>query len=86
MSARLAAAMILLPLLAAPAVAANPPGPPWPEIVSPGAITLRWYPNDTSEAAAQAAADAHCAATGRAAVFAALEQVGSVQYGTYACR
>ena len=38
-----------------------------------------------AEAAAQAVAAAHCAATGRTAAFAALEQVGSVQYGTYRC-
>ncbi|HTV87980.1 MAG TPA: hypothetical protein VME41_03095 [Stellaceae bacterium] len=83
---RAAAALAVSALLTVPALAQSPPGPPWPEVVSPGGITLRWYPDDVSEATAQAVADMHCAAIGRTAVLAELEQDGSVQLGTYRCR
>lgn len=86
LSRRMAAVLAAAALFAAPAVAQSPPGPPWPEVVSPGGITLRWYPDDVSETAAQGAADMHCAATGRSAVLAALERDGSVEIGSYRCR
>ena len=65
---------------------AGPPGPPWPEVVSPNGITLRWYPDETSAAKAQLVADAHCAPSGRRAGIAAVEQNGSVQIADYRCR
>ena len=86
MSMRFATAVISLSLLALPAVAAeSPPGPPWPEVASPDSITLRWYPDTVSEAQARAVAASQCAATGRIAGFAALEQDGSAEIGTYRC-
>jgi hypothetical protein len=86
MSARFVAPLLLLPLLAFPAIAADsPPGPPWPVVISPDAITLRWYPDEVGEAQARAVASAHCAASGRAAGFGALEQDGSAELGTYRC-
>jgi hypothetical protein len=86
MSARVLGAIILLPLLALPALAADLAGPPWPEIVSPAGITLRWYSDDTSEAAAHQVAAAHCAATWRSAALAGLELDGSAEVGSYRCQ
>lgn len=86
MPGRFAAALFILSLMTAPAMAAGPLGPPWPEVMSPDGITLRWYPDEVSEAEAHHAADAHCSAIGRSAVFAAVEQDGSAEIGTYRCR
>jgi len=85
MSLRFAAAMLLLSLAVFPAVAADAPGPPWPEVISPGSITLRWYPDEISEPQARAVAAAHCAAAGRQVGLGALGQDGSVEIGTYRC-
>ena len=78
--------VLLLAALIALAGCAGPPGPPWPGVVSPNNITLRWYPDETSTAEAQLAADAHCAMSGRRAGLAAVEQNGSVQVADYRCR
>jgi hypothetical protein len=64
----------------------SPPGPPWAVVVSRDAITLRWYPDDTSQAEAQSVAEAHCMPTGRHAALAAIEQDGSVTVATWRCR
>jgi hypothetical protein len=82
---RAALAVVIAVVSAPPAMALQPPGPPWPEVISPDGITLRWYPDETSEAAAQQVADAHCAQAGRQATLAELEQNGSEQVGTYRC-
>jgi putative hemolysin len=64
--------------------------PPWTQSASADRIVLRWYPSDTdplsTQAAAQAKADAHCAPTGRRAALVANEQSGSVQIATFECR
>ena len=73
---RTAARALLVVLLSALAGCAGPPGPPWPEVISPGGITLRWYPDETSAAAAQQVADAHCAEDAR----------GSAEIASYRCR
>ena len=79
------AAVSLLSMLALPALAQNPPGLPWRIAVSPGAVALRWYPDELSEAQTRQTAAAHCAAIGRRAGFAALEQDGSAEIATYRC-
>lgn len=62
------------------------PGPPWPVAVAPGAITLRWYTDTTSEAQAKQVADAHCARSGRPAALIRAEQSGSAEIATYRCQ
>jgi hypothetical protein len=61
-------------------------GPPWPLSQSPSGIDLRWYPDDTSSAAADTAAQAHCQSQGKSAQLIAYEQDGSAQVGRYRCR
>jgi hypothetical protein len=77
-------AAVLIALLSL-AGCAGPPGPPWTEAVSPSQITLRWYSDDLSEAAARQVADAHCGAIGSSAELAAAEQDGSVEIASYRC-
>ncbi len=79
---RAAAAALLLGL----AGCVGPAGPPWALAASPSEITLRWYPDDTSETEALEVADAHCAATGRSAGIAAAEEDGSAEVASYRCR
>lgn len=87
MSIRYAALAMAIALLAAPsAMARYVPGPPWTEAASASGITLRWYPDETPEAAARQLADAYCAQLGGRAALTELEQDGSVQFGTYRCR
>jgi hypothetical protein len=85
MQARTVAALSLLALLAGCADA-----PPWVQSASAEQIVLRWYPSDANslatQAAAQAKADAHCAQTGRRAVFVGTELSGSAQLATYSCQ
>ena len=80
----------LAPLVIVLILAACSEPPPWTESVSADRIVLRWYPSDTdplsTQAAAQAKADAHCAPTGRRASLVANEQSGSAQIATYQCR
>lgn len=84
--AALLVALLLVAGFAGPAAAQNPPGPPWPVVVSPNGIALRWYPDDISEGQAHLVANAHCGATGHAAVLAGVEMDGSVELGSYRCR
>jgi hypothetical protein len=77
--------VVVVVILLALAGCAGPPGPPWPEIASPGGITLRWYPDEVSEAEAQQVAAAHCAVADRNARMAALERDGSAEIARYRC-
>ena len=61
-------------------------GPPWTLGQSPNGIDLRWYPDDTSSAAADAAAQVHCQSQGKSVELIAYEQDGSAQIGRYRCR
>jgi hypothetical protein len=61
-------------------------GPPWTLSQSPSGIDLRWYPDDTSSAAADTAAQTHCQSQGKSAQLIAYEQDGSAQIGRYRCR
>ena len=61
-------------------------GPPWTVNQSPNGIDLRWYPDDTPSAAADAAAQVHCQSQGKSAQLIAYEQDGSAQIGRYRCR
>ncbi len=76
------AIIVVLPLF----VAGCGEGPPWVTSASPDRIALRWYPPDTSPAAAQAVAQLHCGASGRRAELASTEQSGSAQFAEYLCR
>ena len=76
-TARAAGAAILLALAACG-------GPPWTLSQSPSEITLRWYPDDTPDAAADAAAKAHCRLSGKDAEFVSYTRDGSAKLGTYA--
>jgi hypothetical protein len=58
---------------------------PWVQAASRDVVVLRWYPDTHPDAAAQAKAAAHCAATGRNAALGATEISGSVQIATYYC-
>ena len=82
----LALATVSIMMFAGTAWAQSPPGPPWLQAASPGGITLRWYTDDLPEAAARQVANAHCAATGRAAGIAAIELDGSAEIATYRCQ
>ena len=64
----------------------GPPGPPWTEAASPNSITLRWYADDVSPAAARQVADAHCSSTGRNAALDTIELDGSAEIASYLCR
>jgi hypothetical protein len=58
---------------------------PAPPTARPTGIVLRWYPNDTSFAAADAAARAHCGAYGRVAELTAEQQDGSAETARFRC-
>ena len=60
-------------------------GPPWALSQSPSGITLRWYPDDTPDAAADAAAQAHCRSAGKDAQLVSYDRDGSAKLGTYRC-
>jgi hypothetical protein len=61
-------------------------GPPWTLDQSPDGITLRWYPDDTPDAAADSVAQIHCRSLGKNAELIAYDQDGSAQLGRYRCR
>jgi hypothetical protein len=61
-------------------------GPPWTLSGSPNEINLRWYPDGTSSAAADAVAQAHCRTWGKSAELVSYDQDGSAQIGRYRCR
>ena len=61
-------------------------GPPWTLSQSPDGIALRWYPDNTSSAAADSLAEAHCRSQGKHAELIAYNQDGSAQIGRYRCR
>lgn len=82
----LVAALVAVSAAGAASAQTTLAGPPWALAASPNGITLRWYPDDTSEAAAHSVADAHCAATGLPASLAAIERDGSAEIASYRCR
>ncbi len=82
MSTRAAVALALL----LPIGLSGCAGPPWAQAVSPDGITLRWYPNDAGEFAAQQIADAHCEPTGQPAAMHAIEEDPGAIIATYRCR
>jgi len=61
-------------------------GPPWTLSQSPTEISLRWYPDTTSSAAADTIAQQHCQSSGRKAELVSSTQDGSAQLATYRCR
>ena len=61
-------------------------GPPWTLSQSSSGIDLRWYPDDTSSAAADTVAQMHCQSQGKSVELIAYEQDGSAQIGRYRCR
>jgi hypothetical protein len=61
-------------------------GPPWTLSQSPTEISLRWYPDSTPTAAAQAIAQQHCQSSGKTAELVSSTQDGSAQLATYRCR
>jgi hypothetical protein len=61
-------------------------GPPWTLSQSPSEINLRWYPDDTPSAAADAVAQLHCQSWGKSAELVSYDQDGSAQIGRYRCR
>jgi hypothetical protein len=61
-------------------------GPPWTLSQSPTEISLRWYPDNTPSAAAQAIAHQHCQSSGKIAELVSSTQDGSAQLATYRCR
>jgi hypothetical protein len=61
-------------------------GPPWTLNQSPTEISLRWYPDDTSSAAAAAIAQQHCQSSGKNAELISTSQDGSAQLAKYRCR
>jgi hypothetical protein len=61
-------------------------GPPWTLSSSPNDITLRWYPDDTPDTAADSAAQSHCQSWGKNAELISYNQDGSAQLGRYRCR
>ena len=60
--------------------------PPWTLSRSPDAITLRWYIDDTSIAAARSIADLHCRSSGKTAALASDQQAGSIEVAEFRCR
>jgi len=61
-------------------------GPPWTLSQSPNGIDLRWYSDDTPNAAADTVARVHCRSYGKNAELIGYEQDGSAQLGKYRCR
>jgi hypothetical protein len=80
----------LSPRLCAPlvcaALLAGCSGPPWVTAQSPDQISLRWWSDDSTIAAAEQVADAHCARYGRSALLAQDQKSGSAEIADYACR
>jgi len=61
-------------------------GPSWTLSQSPTEISLRWYPDETDSAAAEAIAQQHCQSSGKNAELVSSTQDGSAQVATYHCR
>jgi hypothetical protein len=61
-------------------------GPPWTLSQSPDEISLRWYPDNTPNTVADAAAQVHCQSWGKRAELVGYDQNGSAQIGRYRCR
>ena len=61
-------------------------GPPWTLNQSPEEISLRWYPDDTPNTAADWAAKVHCQSWGKSAELVSSDQDGSAQLAKYRCR
>lgn len=61
-------------------------GPPWTLRQSPDEISLRWYPDDTPDAAVNWVAQVHCQSWGKNAELVSYDQDGSAQIGYYRCR
>jgi ABC-type sugar transport system substrate-binding protein len=62
-------------------------GPPWVTARSPDTVVLLWYPHQTPMFfASEEAAQAHCAAFGKAAVLVAEEEAPATQRAQYECR
>jgi hypothetical protein len=61
-------------------------GPPWTLDQSPDGITLRWYPDNTSNPVADSVAQVHCRSLGKNVELIAYDQDGSAQIGRYRCR
>ena len=59
---------------------------PWVLSKSPDAITVRWYPDTTSFAAADQLAALHCQSWGKAARLASDIRDGSAEIAHYLCR
>lgn len=92
---RLSAALLLAALAgcggppqasAVGASAAAPGGPPWVTAVSPDMIALRWYPRQIAARAAERVAQAHCAASGKAAVLVSDQHLSGAHLAQYDCR
>jgi hypothetical protein len=79
-AARIAGVVILLCL------AACTSGPPWTLTQSPNEISLRWYPDNTPNTAANSVAQAHCQSWGKNAELVSYDENGSAQIGHYRCR
>ena len=75
----LAAAVLLLLSLSACT------GPPWTLSRTTDEITLRWYADDTSAAAADGTARAYCSALGKSATMDQLQRDGVAAIGRYHC-
>jgi hypothetical protein len=67
-------------------LAACTSGPPWTLSQSPEEISLRWYPDNTPNTAADGVAQAHCRSWGKNAELISYDQDGSAQLGRYRCR
>jgi hypothetical protein len=59
---------------------------PWVLSKSPHAITVRWYPDETSVLAANQLAALHCQSWGKAAHLASDIRDGSAEIASYDCR
>ena len=61
-------------------------GPPWTLSRSPTEISLRWYPDSTSAAAADQVAQLHCQSWEKSAELVSDTQDGSAEIAEYRCR
>ena len=61
-------------------------GPPWTLNKSAHEITLRWYSDNTPDAAAYEVAALHCGSWGKSAELASTVKDGSDQIAQYRCR
>lgn len=59
---------------------------PWTLNESPAAITVRWYPDESSIVAANRLAEAHCRSWGKAAQLATDLRDGSAEVAYYRCQ